>query len=314
MYKPPKHIKTIQQAINCAYETNPKWQKYAGLPSCTIKSSTDWFTKEIYSPGFAIADIDKPHIWKHLVIEMQKRGKANETINKVMSNNNSALSHCYTLYPEAIKHGPWNLRSKYGGAKNGLPPTKGRVVFYELNEIHQLASVARRLRGEDLEDAILFSALTGARQGEVLNLRAKSVDLRQNMVSFWQTKNGGSWRHIPIEASIVKPMIERRLEADPDPEHKVFGDYFASRFSLRDQFLDIIDKAMPEKMYPWHTLRNTFIITMADLGYSVVDICAMMDHSSPQVTERYLIARNKNRQNMISDLTGLLHKQQLVSV
>jgi len=47
----------------------------------------------------------------------------------------------------------------------------------------------------------------------------------------------------------------------------------------------------------------------------VVDIAAMMDHESTRTTERYLIARNKNKVNMINDLSNLLQKQrQLVGV
>lgn len=318
MYKPPKQFKTIQQAIDCAYETNPKWMKYAGASSCTIKSSTNWFTEKIYSPGFSIADIDKKHIWMHLINEMKKQGKENATINLVIKNINSALNHTHTTFPEHLKQGPWTLGAKYGGAKNGLRNAEKRTDFYELSEIHHIAAVARRIRGEDLEDAILFSALTGARQGEILNLKARDVNLEHNTVSFKQQKKGGSWRHVPIESAVVRPMLERRLEADPDLDHRPFGDYFLGcrngADKLRRQYEDVQYIAIPEKQWVYHTLRNTFIITLADLGYSVPDICAMMDHSSTQVTERYLIARNKNRINMISDLTALMQQQKLVSV
>ena len=315
MYKPPKQIKTIQQAIDVAYNTNPKWMKYAGASNSYIKSSTEWFTNRIYSPGFPIADIDKPHIWNHVILEMQKQGRENETINKVMANINSALNHCQRMFPENIKGGPWQLKGKYG-----LRTNQGKIYFYELHEIEQIAAIGRRFYGEDLKDAILFSALSGARQGECLGLRAQDCDFRQNVLNIYQTKKGGCWRYVHMESSVVRPMLERRCEG-LSADDLVFGDAFhgrngqVSRHALYHRYCESRDATFPDKMYDWHTLRNTFIISLADLGYNVVDIAAMMDHESTRTTERYLIARNKNKVNMINDLSNLLQKQrQLVGV
>lgn len=305
MYKPPKIFKTVQQAIDCCYETNIRWQKYAGAPSSTINSSLIWFTDKVHSPGFPISEIHEPWVWMELIEKMKNppmgKPRQNSTINKVMINVGSALNHTKKRYPDRMPHGPWNLIANFG-----LPESEGRVVFYELGEIEQIADSCRRLRGEDLEDAVWFSALTGARQGEVLNLRAEQIDLRRNTVFFEQTKQD-SWREVPIEGSMLKGMLERRLEADPDPKHKVFGDYFSDRHQLRDQYEDCVKSIMPAgKRYCWHTIRNTFIITMADLGYSVEDIRRMMCHSSTRVTERYLIGRDKAKKNMIADLSTLV--------
>lgn len=315
-YKPPKVIKTIGQAVECAWHTNPRWSKYKGLKSSTPKSSTDWFVHKIYTPGFPIENITRPDVWMHLRDCMrdpnnphtQGRPRKNGTINRVISNINSALEHCRKRYPDHIKGGPWNLIAQFSGLSFDLKESEGRVEFYELEEIFTIADACKRLYGEDLADAVLFSAFTGARQGEVLRLKAKHIDLDRDLILFETTKGGCViWRPVPIEKSILRPMLERRLAEDPgNPDHKIFGDYFPNRHDPPRHYRTAASIVMPHKILCWNTLRNTFIIVLADLGYNVSDIKGMMMHSSERVTQRYLIARDRNKINMINDMTQLV--------
>tara|TARA_S200002703_G_scaffold144168_1_gene137664 strand:+ start:427 stop:1425 length:999 start_codon:yes stop_codon:yes gene_type:complete len=314
-YKPPKVIKTVGQAVECAWHTNPRWAQYKDQKSSTPKSSTDWFIHKIYTPGFPIADINRPDVWMHLRDEMRNpdnkwtggRPRKNGTIIRVVQNIGSALNHCQKRFPDNIKGGPWNLTAQFTGQHFDLKESLGRPEFYEIDEVLTLAEGARRLYGEDLADATLFNALTGARQGEILRLPARDIDMDRGIINFWQTKNGGSYRSVPMESSIVRPMLERRLAEDPgNHSHKVFGDYFLNRDELRRHFQRTAGLIMPEKILCWHTLRNTFIILLADMGYNVTDICSMMQHSSVTVTQRYLVARDKSKMNMINDLTQLV--------
>jgi integrase len=313
-YKPPKVIKTVGQAVECAWHTNPRWAQYKDLSSSTPKSSTDWFIHKIYTPGFPIENINRPDVWMHLRDEMRNpdnkwtEGKArkNGTIINVVRNINSALNHCFKRFPDNIKGGPWSLTARFTGTHFDLKQAPGRPEFYEIDEILTLADACKRLFGEDLADATLFNAFTGARQGEILRLPARDIDMDRGMIHFEQTKQD-TIRSVPIERSILRPMLERRLAEDPgNHNHKVFGDYFRDRHELARHFRTTAQLVMPEKVLCWHTLRNTFIILLADMGYNVTDICSMMMHSSVTVTQRYLVARDKSKMNMINDLTQLV--------
>ena len=55
---------------------------------------------------------------------------------------------------------------------------------------------------DDLKDIIQFAAYTGMRQGEILKIRAKDIDLVANKIHVGgvptQTTKAKNWRAIPI--------------------------------------------------------------------------------------------------------------------
>ena len=288
---------TIQQCVRYAFNNNPKWMKYQNTNHSTPKCATDWWMK-VHSPRFPIECINKQSCMQ-VIREMQVRGKQNGTINRVLTNINSALNFCYE--DEVIDIGPWSLN------KYKLPEPKGRKVAYEIPEVMELSLKAAAYGWHDLSDIIQCSALTGARQGEMLRLKAEDISFSENCIYFNNRKKlDGTIRPVPIESKVVLPILQERCDS-LSHDDRVFGDDWTSRYQLGKRYNEIRDAVFDgKKKYVFHVLRNTFISALAKLGYSAVEICSIMDHSSIQVTERYLASFNKTHNQMIRDMSTLI--------
>ncbi len=144
---------------------------------------------------------------------------------------------------------------------------------------------------------------TGARRGELLNLRWGDVDMRARTVTFRQTKNGDS-RTIPMTTTLRELLqaLPRPLDHEahvlpqrsPQALSRAFG-YLVKRLGLKDLRL--------------HDLRHDAASTLTMAGVSQRAVMAMLGHRDPRMTIRYQHLSPEHLQDAARALDTRPHEQ-----
>src|SRR5215510_10824758 len=142
---------------------------------------------------YLLADLTPALIVEHRNILSQ--GRANGTVNRYLA----VLSHAFTM---AVREWQWcedNPVRKISKPKEA----RGRVRFLADDERERLLAACRTSRNKHLYTITVLALATGARRGELLNLRWSDVNVKRGTLTFHQTKNG--------ERRVV-PLTEYALE------------------------------------------------------------------------------------------------------
>ena len=76
-------------------------------------------------------------------------------------------------------------------------------------EIEKLLTVCKNSKSPHLYPVTLFAVSTGARKGEILNLKWKDLDIERQTALFRETKNGES-RTIPLSPLLINCILEEK--------------------------------------------------------------------------------------------------------
>jgi len=132
---------------------------------------------------------------------------------------------------------------------------------------------------------VTLAITTGMRQGEILNLTWKDVDLNQGNISLKETKNSKP-RSVPIARSAleqIKKLARNRNLQIPFlfPSKKRFG-----QISIRKAWDEAVLRCAIKDLH-FHDLRHTFCTYAAKAGASNFQLQRAMGHSSPEMTAHY---------------------------
>jgi integrase len=205
---------------------------------------------------------------------------------------NRTLALCSKMFNLAEK---WGLRPLNTNPCRHVTKYKERKIHRPLSEL-ELARLAKVLRQaenaeppEAHEDpravaAIRLLMLTGARRGEVLNLRWDEVDLEGPALRLRDSKTGtkviwlsGAARAV-IEAQdpmLGNPYVFPSPRRPGKPLHDMKGVW--QRIRKRSKLDDV----------RIHDLRHAFAATAAAGGLSLTQIGQLLGHRSAQTTKRY---------------------------
>jgi integrase len=206
----------------------------------------------------------------------------------------------------------WAVRQKYI-RENPLDyveaPSGGRIHQPVALTQTQVELLLTTIYGHRLYALYLLAVRLGLRQGELIALRRKNVDLEkgelhvveqlvQNEAGEWVfdlTKNKKS-RRIPLPADIIQALrihfalidLERAKSGSKwEDWDLVFPSEVGTPLSARNlvrHFKGILKKAgLPERMH-FHDLRHTAGSLMLNAGDPLIIVSAMLGHSSPQIT------------------------------
>ena len=160
-------------------------------------------------------------------------------------------------------------------------------TYFTKEQVHQMIDFARnQWKRDDLADVILFAALTGMRQSEILNLPARWVNFDLNRLMLEKCKWGKA-RSIPIHPLLI-PILKSRCEF-VKPNVKIFGDEWTGDDQLRRAFYKCMHYigCYEEDGYCFHSLRYCFGTWHMASGTPPVDVQDMLGHSSISVTLGY---------------------------
>jgi integrase len=160
-------------------------------------------------------------------------------------------------------------------------------VFYTKSDFSKLMD---GIKEEWLRCLVLWSALTGMRQGESLSLRWRHVDLDRGVVHIESGKNfktkAGKRRTIPISSAGVQLL---RLLPRQNMEDCVFtlnGNCLHGQW-VGEKVRRYVRSLGLNRKLNFHSLRHSFASWLAMDGVSIYQISRLLGHSDVSVTQEF---------------------------
>jgi integrase len=226
--------------------------------------------------------------------KLRQAGKANATRVRYLA----VLSHAFNT---AVKDWGMCLSNPCEKVRKPKEP-RGRARFLSDDERSILLNAAHGCRNAAVPLIIQLALCTGARQGEIRNLRWPEVDLTREQVTFLDTKNDDR-RTVPLVEPALSAMREyarthRRVDTTlvfPSPNgHKPLvinktWDRLMQRAGLDD--------------FRFHDLRHSCASYLAQNGASLAEISEILGHRSLQMVKRYAHLRPEHLRNSLQRMS-----------
>ena len=198
-------------------------------------------------------------------------GRSPGTVNRYLS----AMRACWNWGRHA---GLISNESSWPG-KVMLAEPPARARFLDDDELKKVLKAASE-EAAWFNAAVLVSIGTGVRQGELLRLCWKDVDLEGSRIVVLETKNATP-RAVHLPGPAVRAL--KALGRDHDPGERVFP---VSKSLLEQKWKAVRDR-IGLKDFRWHDLRHTCASYLAQGGASLLEIGSVLGHKSPSATMRY---------------------------
>ena len=266
---------TWGEALDYTLRTRDTWRNGGGRKTNIINAGH--FT-EHHGRSFPVERINSALINQYAV-DLEDLGKANATINRCISAISTVLNHCAE---DDLCEAPRKFKRR--------KESEGRNLYFTKEQVNSMVTASVEVFSRtDLAEIIQVAAFTGMRQGELLKLKVKDVDLSLNTVHVggrpgFKTK-ARNYRAVPIHECIARPLYERLECASPNVA--VFDDW-----SSKDQLLRAFHKVrryvgIPDEGYCFHTLRHSFGTWHAAAGTPIRTLMDFMGHKRIETTLRY---------------------------
>jgi integrase len=215
--------------------------------------------------------------------ELLSNGRAPATVNRYLS----ALRSCWN----------WGRAAQYVPAEKVWPTRlfltepRERVRFLSDDELSTLLSKAQE-NAVWMHAAVVVSIATGLRQGELLRLEWKDINLEGKTVTVQLGKNtsGGAPKrrivHLPTPAVDTLKKLRRDGVVGPARVFVQADGTAIDKSRLRVQWL-LVRTAAGLVDFHWHDLRHSCASYLAQAGASLVEIGSVLGHSSPSITAKY---------------------------
>ena len=203
------------------------------------------------------------------------RSKA--TVNRYIASLSSALTF-------ASKDLGWITINPCLNLKK-LKENPGRDRILTPDEITRLLIAARASRSPYLYCIILIALTTGARQGEILNLKWIDIDFDNHLALLKQTKNGRP-RSIPLVPAVLAEL-QHLYQARNPRKSLVFASHTAfGRIDIKKAWQGAL-KTADITNFRAHDMRHTFATLAARQGASNLELATAMGHRTLEMLQRY---------------------------
>jgi len=271
-----RYFKTIEARRHTLAEAVDRY-KESVLPSKRDerkqRAQLDWWRKEL--GAYTLADTTPALLGEARDKLRKDRGPA--TVVRYIA----ALSHVFTI---AVEEWGWLEDNPLRKVRKPKEP-KGRDRFLSDDERDTLLSACKQSSYPHLHTIVVLALATGMRQGEILNLRWKDVDLQQGRIVLHETKNNER-RVVPLVGyplSLLDAHAKvRRLDSDllfpgRNPQKPVF---------IRAPWLAAV-KAAELDNFRFHDLRHSAASYLAMNGSTPGEIAEVLGHKTLAMVKRY---------------------------
>lgn len=295
--KTEPEIRTWGQALDYDLKRN----KSHGRDKSSYKnilSHCNYFTS-LYGRSYPCKRITQDVMDDFIEELQQERSVSDATANRYMATIKAVLNYA---------HSKKKLPHPYKFSK--LTEKPGRPEWYDKKTIDEYERVARSnlFYRNDLADITVFGAYVGARQGEILNIKACDIDLDsyfgQGSIYIggrpgFSTKNG-DWREVPMHPR-VRPIIEKRLE-NAKQHTRIFGDEWSNKDVLLRNFKKVLSFMEQPPQMNFHHLRHSFGVWHAEAGTPIRTLMELMGHKTIDTTIMYAKVSNRARANAMANI------------
>ena len=269
-------IKTWGEALD--YTWRVKWKRKNSAKTNAINSGhvTNYCGRSLPLKRMTVAGW-----WLEFKAEMEDEGRSGSTINRILSAGTTVMkfTHLAGLHTHVCP--------KFERAEEG----EHRLTYFTKEQVSLMAEIAVDVYDrQDLADAILFSAYTGVRQGELLKLRSADVDVARSQI--WVggkptlVTKGKNCRNVTLHPKIEQ-IVMNRLHQD-----YLFRDDWNNKDQLYAAFKKVRKQAGIAEDHVWHTLRHSFGTWLGETTHPR-QIMALMGHANIETSLRYVKATDE---------------------
>jgi len=200
--------------------------------------------------------------------------RAPATVNRYFA----ALSHCCEI---AVREWEWLEKNPCRRLAN-LKEPRGRDRFLSEDEKARLLDVSQACRAPYFHPIVMLALSTGMRQGEILGIERKDLDLHIGQVRLHNTKNGTS-RTVPIRGKALEALQAYIISQPAHISGRIFP---ISPETVKAIWRRERVKANLEDVR-FHDLRHTAASYLAMNGASLLDIAEILGHKTLAMVQRY---------------------------
>jgi len=205
-----------------------------------------------------------------------KKQRSPATVNRYLT----SLSHAFTV---AANEWGW-LESNPVRKVARLKEPRGRVRMLSDTERTDLLAACQGSADRRLYPLVVLALSTGARRGELMNLRWGDVDLKRGLAVLHKTKNEDR-RAMHITGLALEQMNQlgkiRRLDSD-----LVFADSMGRPIFPRGVWEEALAEAKL-KDFRFHDLRHSAASYLAMNGATLAEIAEVLGHKTLEMVKRY---------------------------
>ena len=167
-----------------------------------------------------------------------------------------------------------------------LPEPRGRVRFLSDDERTALLAACQQINSKHLYCLVVLALSTGARHGELINLRWSDVDFKRNVIVLHDTKNKER-RVLPLAHHALELIVERYQSRDAVTDLVFPSPYDPKRhWESQASWKTAVDKA-ELKDFRFHDLRHSAASYLAMNGASLAEIAEVLGHKTLAMVKRY---------------------------
>ena len=182
------------------------------------------------------------------------------------------------------------------------PENNSRIRYLSNNERALLFKAAKESKWNKLYLIALMAITTGARKGELLNLKWNDIDFNRNTAYVATTKNGE-----PKVLPLVDEVITELNKFKQEESRLVFNSEIKPDKPYN--FFKLWKKALEQaeiQNFRFHDLRHTTASYLAQNGASLLEIAEVLGHKQIQVTKRYAHLCINHKQELINKVMSNL--------
>ncbi len=155
------------------------------------------------------------------------------------------------------------------------PPRERRISHAEEASLYE---GCKKARNPYLRPAIEFALQTAMRQGEIVALEWRNVDLERRTARLPMTKNGRS-RVVPLSSRAIEI-----IQSLPQDTERVFQGF--STYSVKHAFVRLVARQRLHDLH-FHDLRHEAISRLVERGLNIMEVAAVSGHQTMQMLKRY---------------------------
>lgn len=294
--------------------------------SSQIKPSTFQRYESIYRNYIKNSDIAGIKINSLSNLKLQKYYNELSKKNYSYSQIKSLNKILKTFYNWCIDN---NYSLKNPCTKVNIKGNKNKIIANQSKEVEifseeEIRTIKEKLKGNKYELLILLDFATGLRQGELLALDWKNIDLKNRIIRVNQTikevyvydddenkhienifqtpKTQNSIRDVPIPSNIFNML--NKIE---NKQNLLFSDVNGQPLKAKRIF-DFWKKFLKECNIPYkkfHSIRHTYASMLLQKGVDIETVAELMGHSAISITQIYLHSNNSEKQKAVNKLNEI---------
>ena len=249
-----------------------------------------------------MTDIDIFDLREH-IDSMIDEGQRTSTINR----KKAVLS---SVYKFAMSRGYVDTNIVRNVVVDDDSKCRDRVLSED--ERLRLIKACKESHWEKLYLIVLMAMTTGARKGELMNLRWCDVDFKDNTAYLGDSKNGTT-RELHF-AQVVMTELKRFQEVGTGlifPSHEIPSQAmdFRKAWSKALRAANISEKdilntdgSVKLEKFTFHCLRHGFCSALSDSGKEINQIAKLAGHKSIQTTMRYIHQGRDQKRKIVDEL------------